>query len=60
MDFVINCECGFEARGETGEEIVSRFRAHLRVSHPALADAASGEELLARATIDGAQAERPR
>jgi hypothetical protein len=50
MSFVIDCECGYEARGDTAEELVTRFRRHLRIAHPALADAASGEELLERAT----------
>jgi predicted small metal-binding protein len=41
----INCECGYVARGESEEEVVSRIRDHLRSDHPDLLEKVSDQDL---------------
>ena len=36
MTKLIRCECGFLARGETDEQVVSAIEAHMRTDHPAV------------------------
>lgn len=33
---VINCECGYIAKGDSDEQVVDKIRAHMREDHPAL------------------------
>ncbi|MGH2555411.1 MAG: DUF1059 domain-containing protein [Actinomycetota bacterium] len=33
---VINCECGYIAKGESDEEVVDKIRSHMQEDHPAL------------------------
>lgn len=46
MTKVINCECGYVARGETDEEVVAQIREHMREDHPELLDKVSNEDLV--------------
>ena len=48
MAKVINCECGYQARGETDEELISDARRHIGEQHPDMADA-SDDQILAMA-----------
>ena len=34
MAKVINCECGFVARGGTDDQVVEAIRAHMATDHP--------------------------
>jgi predicted small metal-binding protein len=36
MAKLIRCECGFIARGEDGEHVVSAIESHMRSDHPAV------------------------
>ena len=36
MAKVINCECGFVARGDTDDEVVEAIQGHMETDHPAL------------------------
>ena len=46
MARVIRCECGFVARGDTDDEVVSTIRGHLAADHPALLETVSEQDLL--------------
>ena len=46
MAMLINCECGFVARGDTEEEVIDRIRDHMRQDHPALLESVTQEDLL--------------
>ena len=46
MAMLINCECGFVARGDTQEEVIGRIRDHMREDHPALLGSVSDDDLL--------------
>jgi predicted small metal-binding protein len=41
----INCECGYVARGETEDEVITAIRDHMRSDHPELLDQVSHEDL---------------
>jgi predicted small metal-binding protein len=41
----INCECGYVARGDTEDDVISRIRDHMRTDHPELLDKVSDEDL---------------
>ena len=41
----INCECGYVARGDTEDDVISRIRDHMRTDHPDLLDRVSVEDL---------------
>jgi predicted small metal-binding protein len=43
---IINCECGFVARGESEEEVIARIRDHMREDHPQLLETVSHQDLL--------------
>jgi predicted small metal-binding protein len=43
---LINCQCGFVARGETDEEVMDAIRAHMREDHPEVLEKVSREDLL--------------
>ena len=46
MSKLINCECGFVARGRSDDEVVAAIREHMRTDHPELLDRVSREELV--------------
>jgi predicted small metal-binding protein len=46
MAMMINCECGFVARGDGEDEVIERIRAHMREDHPALLESVTYEDLL--------------
>ena len=41
----INCECGYVARGESEDEVLSLIREHMRSDHPQLLDRVTDEDL---------------
>jgi predicted small metal-binding protein len=43
---LINCQCGFVARGKTDEEVINAIRAHMREDHPEVLEKVSREDLL--------------
>lgn len=45
MAKVINCECGFVARGDTDDEVVDAIRAHMATDHPDLLTAVDRQDL---------------
>ena len=45
MAKLINCECGYVARGETDDEVIDAIRAHMREDHPDLLDQVSRDDL---------------
>ena len=49
MAKVIVCECGYTIRGASDDEVVDGAREHLQANHPAVAAAASDDDLLAMA-----------
>jgi predicted small metal-binding protein len=46
MAELIRCECGFVARGDSDEQVITVIREHMATDHPALLDAVSREDLL--------------
>jgi predicted small metal-binding protein len=38
MAYVVNCECGYVARGETLADVVEETTEHIRSDHPDLAE----------------------
>ena len=48
MAKVINCECGYTARGETDDELVADTRQHIQQSHPEMGEV-QDEQILAMA-----------
>jgi predicted small metal-binding protein len=49
MAKVINCECGYVARGETDEELLVNARSHIQDAHADLVGKVSDDDLLAAA-----------
>jgi predicted small metal-binding protein len=49
MAKIINCECGYVARGDTDEELLADARQHIQDQHPDLVGKVSDEELLSQA-----------
>jgi predicted small metal-binding protein len=47
MAKTIRCECGFVARGESDDQVISVIRGHMATDHPALLDSVSRDDLLA-------------
>ncbi len=45
MSRQIKCECGFVARGETDQEVVTRIEGHIRSAHPELAETLTRDEI---------------
>jgi predicted small metal-binding protein len=45
MAKVINCECGFVARGDTDDEVVDAIRGHMATDHPALLTSVQRQDL---------------
>ena len=46
MAKLINCECGFVARGDTDDEVIEKIRAHMKQDHPKLLAKVSRDDLL--------------
>jgi predicted small metal-binding protein len=46
MARIIQCECGYVARGQTDDEVIASIRGHMRTDHPALLAAVRQEDLL--------------
>jgi predicted small metal-binding protein len=46
MAKIINCECGFVARGDSDDEVIEKIRAHMKQDHPQLVDRVSRDDLL--------------
>ncbi len=46
MPKLINCECGFIARGTSDDEVVAEIREHMRTDHPELLEKVSREQLV--------------
>jgi predicted small metal-binding protein len=49
MAYVINCECGYVARGETEDDLVADAEQHIKDQHPEMADQMGREQILALA-----------
>ena len=49
MAYVINCDCGYVARGETEDELLANAEQHIQDQHPDLVGKVGREELLAQA-----------
>ncbi|MBV8955182.1 MAG: DUF1059 domain-containing protein [Solirubrobacterales bacterium] len=45
MSRQIKCECGFVARGETDDEVVTQIEGHIRSDHPDLAETVTHDEI---------------
>lgn len=41
----VKCECGYVARADDDEEVVSNIRDHIRSDHPELTDKVSDEDI---------------
>jgi predicted small metal-binding protein len=46
MAKLINCECGYVARGASDGEVVRLIREHMRTDHPDLLDRVSDDDLV--------------
>ena len=46
MAKLIRCECGFIARGDNDDDVITEIRAHMATDHPAVLAAVSREDLL--------------
>jgi predicted small metal-binding protein len=46
MAKLLNCECGYVARGETDEEVLADLEAHIRLDHPEMVGKYTREDLL--------------
>jgi predicted small metal-binding protein len=46
MAKLIRCECGFVARGDSDDQVVTEIRGHMATDHPVLLDTVSREDLL--------------
>ena len=45
MSRQITCECGFTARGETDDEVVTQIEDHIRSDHPELVETVTRDEI---------------
>jgi predicted small metal-binding protein len=46
MAYVINCDCGYTARGETEAELVADAEQHIQSDHPEMVGQMTRERLL--------------
>ena len=46
MARIIRCECGYVARGDTDDDVISTIREHMSTDHPALLETVGQEDLL--------------
>jgi predicted small metal-binding protein len=49
MAKIINCECGYVARGETDAKLLEEAEKHIRSEHPDLVGRITRDDLLAMA-----------
>ena len=49
MAKAIQCECGFVARGESADDVVTTIEGHIRADHPELVGKVTSDDLLAMA-----------
>jgi predicted small metal-binding protein len=49
MAKVVNCECGYTARGETDDELVAAVESHVERDHPEMVGRMSREDIVAMA-----------
>jgi predicted small metal-binding protein len=49
MAKVINCDCGYTARGESDEDLVRDARNHIQSDHPDMVGKVSDDDLLGMA-----------
>jgi len=49
MGYVINCDCGYAAKGETEDELIEVANKHIEDAHPEMSGKVTREELLAQA-----------
>ncbi|MGB2953579.1 MAG: DUF1059 domain-containing protein [Gaiellaceae bacterium] len=49
MAKLINCECGYQVRGEDDDELVANAEQHIREVHPDMEGQMSREQLLGMA-----------
>ena len=52
MARIIRCECGYVARGDSDDAVVTAIRAHMAADHPALLQTVEQEDLLAWIQIE--------
>lgn len=52
MAKLIRCECGFVARGDSDDTVITAIRSHMTTDHPALLESVSREDLLAWIQIE--------
>jgi predicted small metal-binding protein len=52
MAKTIKCECGYVARGDSDDDVVTAIRGHMATDHPALLDTVSREDLLSWIRVD--------
>jgi predicted small metal-binding protein len=46
MAYVINCDCGYTARGETEDELLADAQRHIQSDHPEIAGEMTRERIL--------------
>ena len=46
MTKIINCECGYVARGEDNDSVIAALEAHIRRDHPEMVGKYERDELL--------------
>jgi predicted small metal-binding protein len=46
MARTIRCECGYVARGETDDDVITKIRGHMGTDHPALLESVGRDDLL--------------
>lgn len=46
MARTIRCECGYVARGESDDDVITAIRAHMGTDHPALLESVAREDLI--------------
>ncbi len=49
MARVINCQCGYQVRGESDEELLAAAHSHIDEAHPEMKDQVTDEQLLSMA-----------
>jgi predicted small metal-binding protein len=52
MARIIRCECGYVARGETDDEVITTIRGHMGTDHPALLETVGRDDLLGWIQLD--------
>jgi predicted small metal-binding protein len=45
MDKQVKCECGYTARGNTDDQVVTTIRDHMRTDHPELLDKITDDQI---------------